>query len=63
MVRGLAALQGKSLADIAKRAKVHPSVFYRVVRGERTSKRLERFIARELGVTVATLRRVGKAVK
>ena len=56
LIRGLALLQGKDLADICRRSGVHRSVFYRVVRGERTSDRVDRLLARELGVTLRTLR-------
>jgi lambda repressor-like predicted transcriptional regulator len=60
IIRGLAALHGKSLADIQRRSGVHHSVFYRVVRGERTSRRLDRFIAKEIGVTLKTLVDISK---
>ena len=56
MVRGLALLQGKDLADICRRSGVHRSVFYRVIRGERTSDRVDRLISRELGIAVKVLR-------
>lgn len=56
MIRGLAAIQGKSLAEIQRRSGVHRSVFYRVIRGERTSARINRIIARELGITQTSLR-------
>jgi transcriptional regulator with XRE-family HTH domain len=56
LIRGLAALQGRTLAELARRAGVHRSVFYRIVRGERTSARVNRYLARELGLTAAGLR-------
>ncbi|OHD21746.1 MAG: hypothetical protein A2Y38_14530 [Spirochaetes bacterium GWB1_59_5] len=60
LIRSLALMQGKSLPDILRRSRVHRSVFYRVVRGERTSARVNRILARELGITLGTLRRLGK---
>lgn len=57
-IRGLAAIQGRSLPAICRAARVHPSVFYRVIRGERTSARIDRAIAKELGITPTALRRL-----
>lgn len=54
-IRGLAAVQGKSLAAIQAKSGVHASVFYRVVRGERTSRRVDGAIARELGIRQSIL--------
>lgn len=55
-IRGLAESQGLNLADIQVRARAHASVFYRVVRGERKSARIDRVIARALGITLRQLR-------
>lgn len=56
VIRGLAHLQGVDLADVAKKSGVHKSVFYRVIRGERASQKVDRLLARELGVKVKVLR-------
>jgi len=60
LIRSLALMQGKNLPEIQRRSRVHRSVFYRVVRGERASARVNRILARELGITLGTLRRLGK---
>ena len=60
LVRALAALQGKDLLAIARKARVHHSVFYRVVRGERTSARIDGILSRELGIDRAVLRGLGR---
>lgn len=61
LIRGMAAFKGMSLSALAKEAPVHQSVFYRVVRGERTSAKVDRYLARRLGVTVRTLREMEDA--
>jgi|GEM_PF-7105847 len=60
LIQGLAALHGKSLAEVCRKSGVHRSVFYRVVRGERQSARVDRVIARELGITVDSLRSIAR---
>lgn len=60
-IRGLAAVQGLSLAAIQEASGVHASVFYRVVRGERTSAKVDRLICRFLGVKPDTLRQLNKS--
>ena len=57
MIRGLAGVQGRPLAEVARKCGVHKTMFYRVVKGTRTSARIDRIIARELGLTVDALRR------
>lgn len=55
LVTAMAALKRIRMSDLAAGSRVHPSVFYRVVRGERTSARVDRYLARRLGVDVSTL--------
>lgn len=55
LITALAALRRIPMRDLAQGSRVHASVFYRVVRGERTSARVDRYIARRLGVGVETL--------
>lgn len=55
-VRALAALHGTSLSALASGAPCHTSLFYRVLRGEKTSARVDRYLARRLGVTVRMIR-------
>ena len=55
LIAGLAGFRGVRLADLAAGSRVHPSVFYRVVRGERTSSKIDRYIARRLGIVASTL--------
>ena len=58
LIRSLAAVQGVSLHAVAKQSGIHPSVFHRVVRGERRSARIDRIIARSLGINLRTIRRL-----
>ncbi|OGV75502.1 MAG: hypothetical protein A3K18_13530 [Lentisphaerae bacterium RIFOXYA12_64_32] len=56
-----AAGKGLTLADIQVRARAHASVFYRVVRGERTSARIDRVIAHAIGVCPRELRNLRRS--
>lgn len=55
LIAGLAGFRGIRMAELAAGSRVHPSVFYRVVRGERTSSRIDRYIARRLGIVASAL--------
>jgi hypothetical protein len=63
LIRGLAMLQGKPLPQLCRDIGVHRSVFYRVLRGERSSAKVDRAIAKELGITIQTLRNMGKSTR
>jgi hypothetical protein len=52
-IRQHAAARGLRLTQILARAKCARSVFYRVVRGTATSARIDKVIARALGLSVA----------
>ena len=56
LITGLARMQGKSMGRLAEAAGVHVSVLYRVARGQKKSARVDRVIARELGVNVSLIR-------
>jgi lambda repressor-like predicted transcriptional regulator len=58
-IQSMAKLHGTSIASIARQAKVDYSMVYRVACGQRTSARVERVLARELGLRIETLRRSG----
>lgn len=59
-ISGLARLAGfASLAPIQRKCGVCKSVFYRVVKGERTSARVERIIAREIRRALKDLESLG----
>ena len=55
-LRAQLALHGKSVTALARKAGVHYSLLYRIIRGERRSARLERFLAAELAMPVRKLR-------
>ena len=65
LIRGIAAVQGIRLLDICTKCKVHKTMFYRVIKGTRTSARIERIICQELGIRslgiVKRRKQVGKA--
>lgn len=58
VIVAIAASQGISVADLCRRARVHKTVFHRVLKGERTSARVDAYIARALGVRISTIRRL-----
>ena len=57
-IQSMAALHHTSLAAIARRARVDYSMVYRVAAGQKTSARVEKIIARELGITRESLRKL-----
>jgi lambda repressor-like predicted transcriptional regulator len=59
LVTGRARLQGLRMADLASECGVHVCTLYRVAKGEKSSRRVDTFLAKKLGITAQMLRRVG----
>lgn len=57
-IQSMAALHGLTFADIARKANVSRQFVYAVAAGKKKGARVEKYIARELGITIEALRRI-----
>lgn len=60
LVTGTAKLLRLRMDDMARECGVHIGTMYRVARGEKTSARVDRYLAKKLGIRVGTLRSIGQ---